>query len=144
MSASPRSVPWLRGPLRHHLNKICTLRRRYARSPSSSLWVKLTDSELAFSNAFHEAKLNYEEDLVSDHGPNHTKLYCYMRSMSKSRDIPETLQFGPECVSEDRAKATLINKYFFSVFTSSSFEFPQMEGCSSPPALLASIICSEE
>ena len=74
MSASPCSVPWLRGPLRHHLNKICTLRRRYAKSPSSSLWVKLTDSELAFSNAFHEAKLKYEEDLVSDHGPNHTKL----------------------------------------------------------------------
>lgn len=64
--------------------------------------------------------------------------------MSKSRDIPETLQFGPECVSEDHAKATLFNKYFFSVFTSSSFEVPQMEGRSSPPALLASVICSEE
>ena len=68
--------------------------------------MKLIDSELAFSNAFHEAKLKYEEDLVSNHGPNHTKLYRYMRSMSKSRDILGTLQFGPECGSEDFAKAS--------------------------------------
>uniref|UniRef100_A0A1X7SGD0 Uncharacterized protein n=1 Tax=Amphimedon queenslandica TaxID=400682 RepID=A0A1X7SGD0_AMPQE len=139
------STPWLRGPVRHQLNQVPSLKRRYCKSPSLSLKSKLARCETVFSESFRDAKLQFEENLVRDHGHNQNDIYQYIRSLSKTRAIPETLCFGSECTSDDHTKATLFNKYFFSVFTSNTSVVPPVSDRGPIPSeYIDSVVCSEE
>ncbi|XP_011408163.1 PREDICTED: uncharacterized protein LOC105315277 [Amphimedon queenslandica] len=97
-SLSYHSVPWLRGDLQHNLNQIRTLRRRYARNPTDHIKMKLANEEAEFTTAFCDAKSKYEERLVKEHGHDQSKIYRYVRHISKSREIPESLSiWSREC-----------------------------------------------
>lgn len=95
--------------------------RRYTRNPTDHIKMKLANGEAAFTTAFCDAKYHYEERLVREHGHDQSKIYRYVHHISKSREIPENLQFGLENAFDDNA---LFND---SVFTRSTFTLPPVK-----------------
>ena len=70
----------------------------------------LTSSKLKFSSA----KANYESDYII----NNSKVYKYIRSLTKSHT--PTLHHGSIVADSDTDKANIFNDYFYSAFTQAS------------------------
>lgn len=143
--STAHSAPWLRGPLLHQLKQLLSLKRCYKKTLSSSLKAKLAVKELTFSLAFAEAKSQFEVQLVKEHGRDPSRLYRYIRSTTKSAELPRSMSFGSKLASDDLEKATLFNEYFYSVFTRGYSSVPQSPQSFPPTSVcIDSIICSEE
>jgi len=51
-------------------------------------------------------------------------IYKYIRSVKKSNTLPPTILYNESSATESTDKASLFNKYFLSVFNTTSFELP--------------------
>ena len=73
------------------------------------------------------AKSEYESNLIQELAfSKNYKIYEYIKSLRKEDLLPPTIHDGTTTATEDHEKVTLFNKYFFSVFTSSSYCLPSM------------------
>ena len=51
-------------------------------------------------------------------------IYKYIRSVKKSNTLPSTILYNKSSATKSTNKASLFNKYFLSVFNTTSFELP--------------------
>ena len=55
-----------------------------------------------------------------------SKIYEYIKQFTKSHTLPLQLHLGANVANTDYDKAELFNQYFFSVFTNSDFQVPNL------------------
>ena len=141
---SCKSPKWFNGTIRHKLNCIHHLRRKAKRNTSSSTLKRLKQAEIDLNDAMLETKSKYELNLIKEFAfsKNH-KIYEYIKSLRQENSLPSLMSDGSTTVSEDYEKANLFNKYFFSVFTSSSYILPPIEECDIPTSALINIDISD-
>ena len=73
-----------------------------------------------------------------------TKIFKHVRNITKSASIPSTVFFNDNSATEDFDKATLFNKYFYSVFSESSYVLPQFQDMPSTNSTTDSINFTED
>jgi len=73
-------------------------------------------------------------------------MYCYIKNFRKSDALPLSVSYNNNGASEDRAGATLFNKFFYSVFTTSNINAPSDDEASDTSAInhIISIDISED
>ena len=82
---------------------------------------RLSNAEKLLTNEISSAKSEYESKLIRDFAfKNQSKIYKYIRNIKKSVSIPNTVHFGEASATEDISKATLFNKFFYSVFSTNN------------------------
>ena len=68
-----------------------------------------------------EAKSDYESSLASNYAHmNNNKIFQYISSIKGRESFPAKMYYNDEYASTDLGKAQLFNKYFYSVFSSST------------------------
>ena len=83
--------------------------------------MKYENSSNLLQTKISSAKANYESDLITSFANNNnSKVYKYIRSLTKSHTIPPTLHHGSIVADSDADKANIFNNYFYSVFTQAS------------------------
>ena len=108
--------------IRHQVNCVRSLKKKYYKSPTNANLTRLNNIEKLLANQISSAKSEYESKLINDFAfNNQPKIYKYIRNIKKSTSIPNTVHFGEASTTEDVNKAILFNKFFYSVFSTSSF-----------------------
>ena len=109
-------------PIRHQVNCVRSLKKKYHKSPTNANLTRLNNTEKLLANQINSAKSEYESRLINDFAfNNQSKIYKYIRNIKKSTSIPNTVHFGEASATEDVNKAILFNKFFYSVFSTSNF-----------------------
>ena len=104
--------PWVPSATSNRLNRLKTLRRKYARKPTESLRSKLESEENVCKGMEDIDLANYEARLFSTR--NSQGIYKYFKSLRGS-DLPTVLRWNEIKAFEDYDKAQLLNSYFCSV-----------------------------
>ena len=134
---------WFNSEIRHHINCLHTLRRKYNKHPTDSIKSKIEESESSLLTKITDAKTNYENNLVTTFAnKNNSKIYKYIKNITKSHSIPSTLFHNSCSVSTDSSKAHVFNDYFHSVFRHDSCQYPS-SSVSSPTNSLSENIISD-
>ena len=140
----PHNPPkWFNSSIRHHLNCIHSLRRRFRNSPSPSLSDKLHQQEQQLQNLMTQTRIQYEENLFADYKNNCKAIHHYLNQIKKSSGIPQQVYLNDRSAITPLVQANLFNEYFHSVYgTSSTSSFLP----NSPPTTecLSDITISEE
>ena len=112
---------WFNSDIQHHINCLRTLRCKLNKNPTNNNLVKYDNS----TNPLHSsAKDNYESRLIiSFANTNNSKIYKYIRSVSKSSSIPSTMYSNSTSANTELEKANIFNDYFYSVFTQAPSDF---------------------
>ena len=119
------SPKWFNATIRHKLNCIHHLRKQAKHHSSVRNQQKLDQAELELQDIMKTAKSEYESNLIQEFVfSKNYKIYEYIKSPRKEDLLPPTIHDGTTTATEDHEKITLFNKYFFSVFTSSSYCLP--------------------
>ena len=135
---------WFNSTIRHHLNKLRSLRKKCRRNPSFNNTSKLSSVELQFQTEILEARCTYESNLVTNFArSNDSKIYSYIRSLTRHNSLPSVVQHGSVTASTASEKAELLNQFFHSVFNTSLDNCPQ-DFSSLPSSSLSSIDFSYE
>ena len=88
--------------------------------PSEQNKLKLENNETLLQAEISNAKADYESTLISNFSHSNSKIYKYIRSLTNSNCIPCSVYYDSISANSDSAKASLFNKFFFSVFTKAS------------------------
>ena len=113
---SRNSPKWFDSEIRHHLNCLHTLRRKYNSHPTPHQLSKLKFSEEMLQKKMVWAKSEYEANLLKSFLPNNktSMIYKYISSITGCNAIPPTVYFDSCSASSDMDKASLFNEYFHS------------------------------
>ena len=111
---------WFNSSIRHNINRVRTLRRKYNKHPSEQNKLKLENNETLLQAEISNTKADYESTLISNFSYSNSKIYKYIRSLTNSNCIPCSVYYDSISANSDSAKASLFNKYFYSVFTKAS------------------------
>ena len=76
-------------------------------------------------------------------GKCNNKIYDYIRSLSANSSIPSQVEFKKSVATSDLDRASLFNKFFHSVFTTSSCCLPQTETLPPSPVAIDSITLAQ-
>ena len=119
IKVKPNNLPKYFTPnIKHQLNCIRTLRKKKLRSPTDYNTSRLLETELRLSRDIAQAKSNYESKLIHDFASNNqSRIYQYIRSLRKSDTLPPSVIYNDSIANDDTIKASLFNKFFYSVFT---------------------------
>ena len=76
------------------------------------------------------------------------EIYQYIKEFKKSCALPPQLHLENNVANTDNEKAELFNQYFFSVFTKSNFQVPNLDGLNPSPnsleqCILQNLMCLE-
>ena len=138
------SPKWFNATIRHKLNCIHHLRKKAKHHSSVRNQQKLDQSELELQDVMKIAKSEYESNLIQEFAfSKNYKISKYIKSLRKEDSLPPTMHDGTTTATEDLEKVTLFNKYFFSVFTSSSYCLPAMEDNTTIDAAITNIDISD-
>ena len=86
---------------------------------------RLQAIEIEVAEEAAAARSAYESRLINDFAnSNQSKVFSYIRSLTKSDPIPVSVFYNDSCVSNDKQKAMLFNNYFYSVFTPTTCDQP--------------------
>ena len=119
---------WFTPDIRHHLNCLPTLRRKCITHPTAHNLSKLLLLESNLDADISSAKSRYETDLIFEFAnSNCNKMFKYIRGISGHSSIPPSVELCSAFATSDLDKASLFNKYLFSIFTLSSFELPPLD-----------------
>ncbi|MCY3929513.1 MAG: reverse transcriptase family protein [Acidobacteria bacterium] len=133
---------WFNSDIRHHIKCLRTLKRKLNKRPTNNNKVKYENSSNLLQAKISSAKANYESNLISAFANNNnSKIYKYIRSLTKSHSIPPTLHYNSISADSDLDKANIFNDYFYSVFTQAPTNYPTPSNISS---VLSNISISEE
>ena len=109
---------WFNSSIRHRIKCLNTLRRKCNKHPTATIRTKIEESEKSLQAEISKAKIDYEANLVSSCANNsNNKIYQYIKYITKTSSIPQTLFHNSSPISSDLSKADAFNKYFHSVFT---------------------------
>ena len=109
---------WFIPTIKHHLNCIPSLRRKFKKTPTDILKQKLQSEEDCLQALMEEAKRDYESKLINnfDSSNNNNLIYIYISALSNSSSLPQQMYLGTDTAISDRDKAKLFNNYIYSVF----------------------------
>jgi len=94
------------------------LRRKLSKHPANNNKIKYNNSSNLLQAKISSAKDNYESNLVASFTNTiNSKIYKYIRSLSKSNSIPPMMRLNCIFANTDSDKANIFNDYFYSVFT---------------------------
>ena len=142
---SQQGPKWFDSNIRHTLNCLRTLRRKYNSCPTSHRQLKIQSLEEQLQAQISSAKSAFESNLLMSLQTNDsTKIYSYIRSITGQNNIPHSLHFNNTSVDSDQDKATLFNRYFHSVYTNSSFSLPNVCDLPQPDSVLGDVSISED
>lgn len=135
---------WINAGLKHELNCVNSLRRKYLSHPSLANLQKLRTNEQLVQNSMLKAKASYETNLIEHFQTgNSSRVYQYIRRLSNNSSIPATMFLDSTSASSDKDKACLFNAFFHSVFTHSSYSLPPYDTLPTPPSILDRIEISD-
>ena len=119
---------WFNSDIQHQLNRVHTLRRKIRSNPTPALLSKLSNAEAKLSEATTNAKQNFESQLIHSLAANNSsQIFRYISSLTRNHQLPSVMYLGDSKASTDFNQAQLFNKYFHSVFTHSSHDFPSLD-----------------
>ena len=134
------SPKWFNATIRHKLNCIHHLRKQAKHDSPVRNQQKLDQSEIELQNVMKIAKSEYESNLIQEFDfSKNDKIYEYIKSLRKENSLPPTVHDGTTTATEVHKTVTLFNKYFFSVFTSSSYCLPVMDDNTTIDAAITNI-----
>ena len=134
---------WFTPDIRHRLNCLRTLRRKYRTHPTVHNLSKLLLLESNLDGDISSAKSRYETDLILDFAnSNCNKIFKYIRGISGHSSIPPSVKLCSAFATSDLDKASLFNKYFYSIFTPSSFDLPPLNSLPTLSSTLSDISIS--
>ena len=109
---------WFTPTIKHHLNCIHSLRRKFKKKPTDNLKQKHQSEEDRLQALMEEAKSDYESKLINNFGSsnNSNLIYKYISALSSSSSLPQQMYLHTNTAISDRDKAKLFNNYFYSVF----------------------------
>ena len=135
---------WFSPELRHELKCLHTLRKKFKHSPTPHNLDRLNHAEAQFQLNIDSTKSNYEANLIHSFAyHNNSKIYEYIRSIAKTKNIPTLLYLNSSIATTDADKALLYNEYFYSVYANSSSTLPDMNTITSDVEPLQSFDISE-
>ena len=140
---------WFTPELRHQLNKLHTLRRKYKKlqfknKQQQHLSSAILEAESCFQNHVANVKVLYESKLICDYAHNsNQKIFNYIRSIRRQASIPHTVFFDDRFSTNDHDKANLFNEFFQSVFKSSNIPPLDSSSLPIPPISLDNISITE-
>ena len=132
ISLSPNSssnvVPtlyiWFTPEIKHKINQVHTLRRKYRSYPTFHNATKFSDAEANLQTIMSTAKVSYENKLVNNLTTNgNNEIYRYIASLSKQSSIPSCMHYGSRSSQTSTKTAKLFNEYFYSVFNKNTSHF---------------------
>ena len=135
---------WFNSNIRHHLNRLRTLKRKLKTQPTLQCKSKIHHLQNLLQLELTQAKSNYEAKLIESHQTsNSSAIYSYIRSISSQNALPSSLYLDDVSAISDTDKASLFNQFFYSVFTRSSFQLPPFSELSIPSSSLSDISFSD-
>ena len=118
---------WFDSDIRHCKKRLRTLRRRYKRHPTHHISNTIDSLEKSLQNKINVAKQTFESHLINNYAStNNNKIFKYLKSITKSNNIPLFMNLDSLNASTDYCKVNLFNHYFHSVFHDSS-SFPNTD-----------------
>ena len=119
----PNSQPvWFNSDIRHHINCLRSLRRKFNNNSTEYNKNKLETSQNLLQAKISNAKMTYESNLVTT--SDNSKIYKYIRGFTKSKSIPSTMYHNFTTFDCDNDKANAFNNYFYSIFNNTSTDLP--------------------
>ena len=116
-----------------------SLRKKCKRNPSNNNISRLNSAQVQLEDEIRQACCTYESNLVKNYAhSNDSKIYSYLKSLSRSNSLPSTMQHGSVTATTQSDKAELFNQFFHSVFTT-SYEHCSQDRSSFPNSSLCSI-----
>ena len=117
---------WSTPQHRHFSNCVRTLRKMHSKKPSPASQYNLIREKNRLKDELKWAKEKFETNLFCKFAQeiDSSHLFKYISYLREGGAIPSTVCFGSVSASNNLDKATLFNKYFHSVFTTSSFTLP--------------------
>ena len=115
--------------IRHHLKCLQSLRRKFKSHQTLHIMNKIQQSEKSLQSKIQQAKSNFESKLIASFHSTSSRspssvVYSYIRSISSQSSLPAVMSLDSQSAAGDKEKASLFNKYFHSVFTTSSSALP--------------------
>ena len=108
---------WHTPAIRHHINCLRTLKKRFKSHPTLSLKQKIQHLEESLQQEMVSAKSVFEWKLIERlKSGNSSAVYRYIRNLTGSNGIPQSVYFKNVSASMDSDKASLFNQYFHSVY----------------------------
>ena len=117
---SHKSPRWFTSEIRHLLNCLRSLRKKYKTHPTQNNFNHLKSAESHLQQKILNAKTDYEQALVNNCSSNTSKLFQYINSITCSKSIPLTMHYDSTSAFSNFDKACLFNNFFFSVFNNES------------------------
>jgi len=134
---------WFNSDIRHHTNCLRALKRNFNQHPTLYNKLKYENSSNLLQDKISSAKANYESNLIFTFTTtNNSKVYKYIRSLTKSHSTPPTLHCNLTTANSDLEKANALNDYFYSIFSSASTNHHLPP--SDTPTALSNISITEE
>ena len=130
---------WFNAEIRHLINRTRSLRRRIKSNPTNHLVSKLYHLESSLDQLILHAKLQYEQSLVNTFQSDPSKLYRYLKSLSKPSTSDYPISHNSKCITDPERKANVFNLYFNSVFLDSDFVLPPINELPTPVKQLGCI-----
>lgn len=113
--------PWFNSNIRHHLNCIRSLRKKYGLKPSTCNKMKLENAEDRLLELMSAAKSSYESQLVEQFAFNNSnKIFKYIKSIINTHNLPVLMHLDNKSVTSECVKAALFNSFFESVYSKES------------------------
>jgi len=102
---------WFNPDIRHHINFLRTLRRKFINNPTEYNANKLDSSQELLQAKINNVKTNYETNLITT--SDNSKIYIYIRGIMKTRT---TMYQNSTSIYCDTQKANAFNDCFYLVF----------------------------
>ena len=90
------------------------------------------------------AKASYKTKLICSSANGNTSLiFKHINSITGHHTIPPLIKYEASTATSDHDKASILNAYFHSVFTHSSFVLPSIDELPTPALTLSDISITE-
>ena len=97
------------------------MKRQLARHPTEGGKLKVANLQSELQRMIAEAKSDYESRLALNYAhTNNNKIFEYISNIKGREHFPTKMSYNDDHAFTDPDKAQLFNKYFYSVFTTSS------------------------
>ena len=109
---------WFTSNIRHQLNEVHSLRKKYKKHSSPSNLFRVISAECFLQLSMLDARSHYEALLVNEFATSRNPaIYHYLKSFSKSSKMPSVMYHHSTKAEDPIDKANLFNNFFHSVFT---------------------------
>ena len=112
---------WFNSIIRHKIKCLRTMKRQLGRHPTEGGKLKVANLQCELQRMIAEAKSDYESRLALNYAhTNNNKIFEYISNIKGREHFPTKISYNDDHAFTDPDKAQLFNKYFYSVFTTSS------------------------